>query len=38
VDLMASMDSGQMVVDGMGSGLQVADGSYVPTQPVLRDH
>jgi hypothetical protein len=38
VDLMAPMESSQMVVDGMGSGLQVADGSYLPTQLVSRDH
>jgi hypothetical protein len=36
VDLMAPMDSNQMVIDAMGSGLQVADGSFVPSQPVPR--
>jgi hypothetical protein len=36
VDLLAPMDSNQMVIDAMGSGLQAADGSFVPSQPVPR--
>jgi hypothetical protein len=35
---MEANQNHQMVIDGMGSGLQVADGSYLPSQPVPRDH
>ena len=37
MDLITPMDSNQIVLDVLDSGLQVADGSYVPSQPVSRD-